>query len=112
MGRQSPVLLKGRESHKLRALYLGRGPLADTLDQDVHVLKEWLARGWHYLADPSMTRVGRRELRYYMREAEVALRTGLEQRAARDKARCEAYASYSLIRFPNFRVLNVTPTDE
>lgn len=58
--------------------------MAGTLDQDVQALKEWLSRAWRYLADPSMTRFGRRELRIYMREAEAALRVGLHQLAARD----------------------------
>jgi hypothetical protein len=95
------------------ALYLGRGPLADTLDQDVHALKEWLRRAWRYLADPSMTRFGRRELRNYMREAEAALAVGLQHLEARDKARREAYDNFSLIQFSDFRVLNVvTPSEQ
>jgi hypothetical protein len=90
------------------ALQLGRWPLAETLDQDVQALKEWLGRAWRYLADPAMTRIGRRELRYYMREAEAALRTGLQRRTARDKAWREVYANYSLIRSsPDFRILNI-----
>ena len=81
--------------------------MADTLDQDVQALKEWLRRAWRYLADPSMTRFGRRELRNYMREAEAALRSGLQQSAARDQATREDYANYSLGRSSDFRVLNV-----
>ena len=100
---------KPGESHKMLALHLGRWPLAETLDQDVQALKEWLGRAWRYLADPAMTRIGRRELRYYMREAEAALRSGLQQRTARDRARREAYADCSSIRSsPDFRVLNIT----
>jgi len=86
--------------------------LADTLDQDVHALKEWLRRAWRYLADPSMTRFGRRELRNYMREAEAALAVGLQHLDARDKARREAYDNYSLLRFSSFRVLNVVTPGE
>ena len=80
--------------------------MADTLEQDVHALKEWLSRAWHYLADSSMTRFERRELRNYMREAEVALRAGLQRLAVRDKTRREAYA-YPARQLPDFRVLNV-----
>ncbi len=86
--------------------------MADTLDQDVQALKEWLRRAWRYLADPSMTRFGRRELRNYMREAEAALRSGLQQSAARDKAAREDYANYSLGRSSGFRVLNVVTRRE
>ena len=85
--------------------------MADTLEQDLHALKEWLSRGWQYLADPSMTRFERRELRNYMREAEAALRAGLQQLAARDTSRREAYASYPLRQLPDFRVLNVRPAE-
>ena len=84
--------------------------MADTLDQDVQALKEWLRRAWRYLADPSMTRFGRRELRNYMREAEAALRSGLQQSAARDQARREAYGNFSLDQSSDFRVLNVVTT--
>jgi len=50
--------------------------MADTLDQDVQALKEWLAVAWRLLADPSSTRFERQELRNYMKEADAALRAG------------------------------------
>ena len=61
--------------------------MADTLDQDVQALKDWLGTAWRYLADPSMTRFERQELRNYMKEAEPALRAGLKRVGGRDKAK-------------------------
>ena len=57
--------------------------MADTLEQDVHALKEWLRAAWRYLAEPSLTRFDRRELRNLMKEADPALRAGLQKLAAR-----------------------------
>jgi hypothetical protein len=75
-------------------------------------LDRWTLDVWRYLADPSMTRFGRQELRNYMKEAEAALRVGLQQLATKDKVRQEAYAKHSLGKFPDFRVLNVVaPVD-
>lgn len=81
--------------------------MADTLDQDVQALKEWLGSAWRYLAEPSITRFEQRELRNYMKEAEAALRSGLQKIAARDKARKEGYAEYSFAQLPDFRLLKV-----
>ena len=44
--------------------------MANTLDQDVLALKEWLRVAWRYLADPCLTSFERREIRNYRREAE------------------------------------------
>jgi hypothetical protein len=66
--------------------------VADTLDQDVQALKEWLGTAWRHLGEPSMTRFERQELRNYMKEAEAALRAGLQKIAARDKSSIEKYA--------------------
>ncbi len=85
--------------------------MADTLDQDVHALKEWLRGAWRQLADPSMTRFGRRELRNYMREAEAALRAGLNQLAAKENARHKAYADRPFTR-PDFRALKIVTLTE
>jgi hypothetical protein len=63
--------------------------MADTLDQDVQALKEWLRIAWRYVADPSITRFERRELRNYMKEADAALRTGLQKIVARERPRKE-----------------------
>ena len=86
--------------------------MADTLDRDVHALKDWLRRAWRYLADPSMTRFERRELRNYMREAEAALRAGQQQLTNRDNTRREIYENYSSRQFPDFRVLTVLTPGE
>ena len=60
-------------------------PVADSLDQDLQALKQWLASAWCYLAEPSITSYERRELRNYMKEANTALRTGLQRVAARER---------------------------
>jgi hypothetical protein len=61
--------------------------MIDALNPDVHALKEYLRGAWRQLANPNLTRLEQRELRYYMRDAERALREGLKQLAARDMAR-------------------------
>jgi len=81
--------------------------MADTLDQDVQALKEWLRIAWRYVADPSITRFERRELRNYMKEADAALRTGLQKIVARERARKERSAIYPPVPLPDFRVLKV-----
>jgi len=86
--------------------------MANTLDQDVHALKDWLRRAWRYLADPSMTCFGRQELRNYMREAEAALRAGQQQLSDRDNARRDIYEKYSSLQIPDFRVLTVLTPGE
>ena len=66
--------------------------MADALDQDVQALKEWLKTASRYLADPAFTTFERRELRNYMKEADAALRTGLQKQAAIERARNEREA--------------------
>ena len=45
--------------------------MADTLDQHVTALKDWLSgAAWRHLADPSLTSFDRREIRHYMKDAE------------------------------------------
>ena len=60
-------------------------PLSDTLDQDVQALKEWLGQAWRYLAQPSLTRFERQEMRNQMRLADAKLRAGLQKIASRNK---------------------------
>lgn len=48
----------------------GGGPMGDTLDQDVHALKEFLGKAWRYLASPSLSRFQRQEMRNQMRLTE------------------------------------------
>jgi hypothetical protein len=81
--------------------------VADTLDQDVQALREWLRNAWRYLADPSITRFERRELRNYMKEADAALRTGLQRVAARESDLKERETTYSRLQSPDFRILKV-----
>jgi hypothetical protein len=59
--------------------------MAASLDNDVRALKEWLSSAWFYLADPTLTTFDRRETRNYMKEAELALCTGLKRIADRDR---------------------------
>lgn len=81
--------------------------MADTLDQDLRALKEWLRTAWRYVADPSITTFERRELRNYMKEADAALRAGLQKVAARETARKEREAAQARFRVPDFRILKV-----
>jgi hypothetical protein len=80
--------------------------LADTLDQDIRALKDWLRSAWRSLASPSITPFERREIRNYMKEADAALRSGLQKVAARDRARREAFANGSWNQ-PDFRILKI-----
>jgi hypothetical protein len=82
------------------------GPLTDTLDQDVQALKDWLRSAWRSLASPSITPFERREIRNYMKEADAALRAGLQKVAARDRGRKEGVANYSWAQ-PDFRILKI-----
>lgn len=79
--------------------------MAETLDQDVYVLKEWLRRAWRCLADPTLTPFERREMRNYMKEAGVALRSGLKQVATREGSRREAVIDVLAVR--DFRILQL-----
>jgi hypothetical protein len=80
--------------------------MADTLDQDVRALKEWLTQAWRYLAESSLTRFERQELRNHIKKADAALRTGLEKLAARDRISRERYATAQSVRLlPDFRIL-------
>jgi hypothetical protein len=56
--------------------------VADTLDQDVQALEEWLRRAWRYLAQPSITRFDRQEMRQQMKLVEEKLCIGLQKVAA------------------------------
>lgn len=83
--------------------------MADTLDQDLRALKEWLRGAWRYLADPSSTSFQRREIRNYMKDADFALRAGLKQLAARERTRREASGEVIAIHRPNFRIFRLDP---
>jgi hypothetical protein len=80
--------------------------MGDDLDQDVRALKEWLRSAWNQLAQSSMTRFDRRELRNYMRLAETALQIASGRVAARDKRRRELFnARKDSKPAPDFRLL-------
>jgi hypothetical protein len=81
--------------------------MADTLDDhNVHALQQWLRQAWRYLGQPSLTRFDRQELRNHMKEADAALRAGLEKLAARDRIRREKYTVAETLRLPpDLRIL-------
>jgi hypothetical protein len=80
--------------------------MGDVLEQDVQALKEWLRGAWRQLAEPSLARFDRQELRNYMKEAEAALRTGFEKLAERERVKLRAYnTGPSTIPVPDFRIL-------
>jgi len=81
--------------------------MANTLDQDVLALKEWLRVAWRYLADLCLTSFERREIRNYMKDAGHALNSGFKQVVARDKARREAESVNSDGQHFDFRILKV-----
>ena len=80
--------------------------MADTLDQDVQALKEWLRKAWRYLAQPSHTRFDRQEMRQQMKLVEAKLRIGLQQIAARDNAARTARPDCKFAR-PAWRLLKI-----
>ena len=81
--------------------------MADTLDQDLQALKEWLAGAWRYLAQPSLTRYERREVRNMMKQADEALRLGLQKRASREVGKESRETSVASPGQLDFRVLNL-----
>jgi hypothetical protein len=81
--------------------------VAETLDRDVQALKEWLRAAWCRLADPSMTAFDRREIRNYMKEAEIALGAGLRRIGLREKARQQDERGVSNHRRMDFRILRL-----
>lgn len=64
--------------------------MAETLEEDVLALSGWIRGAWRYLADPSLTSFDRREIRNYMKDAEIALHSGLKKISERARARREA----------------------
>jgi hypothetical protein len=90
-----------------RALYLWKArPVAHTLERDVYALKEWLRDAWRQLAESSITRFERRELRNLMKQTDAELRACLEILAATDRARRESrHAAPPSTREPDFRIL-------
>jgi len=81
--------------------------MIDALNSDVLALQEWLQGAWRRLTNPNLTRFEQPELRYYMRDAERALRAGLQQVAARDLAKREVSNEVPAIKRINFRLLQL-----
>jgi hypothetical protein len=80
--------------------------MADTLERDVHALKEWLAQAWRYLAEPSLTRFERQEIRNQIKQTDAQLRICLQKRAAQNLARMKAQGPpVPTLPQPNFRIL-------
>ena len=81
--------------------------MGDTLDQDVHALKEFLNKAWRYLASPSSSRFQRQEMRNQMRLTEETLRIALKNMAARERALVLNFNQrYKLRSPPALRLLN------
>jgi len=79
--------------------------MAQTLDEDVLALNGWIRGAWRSLADPSLTSYDRREIRNYMKDAEIALHAGLKQISDRERARREAERVVTSSRRLDFRIL-------
>jgi hypothetical protein len=81
--------------------------MIDTLNPDVRSLKEWLRGAWRQLANPNLTRLEQRELRYYMKDAERALRADLKRIAEREIAKAKARGESAAGKRPSFRLLQL-----
>ena len=78
-----------------------------TLDKDVRTLKDWLRSAWGYLADPALTSFDRREIRNYMKEAELALGAGLKRIKDREQARRKTESALNTNRRLDFRIIKL-----
>jgi hypothetical protein len=81
--------------------------MPEIVDQDLDALKRWVGKAWRQLGDPSLTSFDRREMRNYMKEAEIALRAGLERIAKREKIRREAEMVVTARRRLDFRIVQL-----
>ncbi len=81
--------------------------MTERLDEDVLALSGWIRGAWRCLADPSLTSFDRREIRNYMKDAEIALHAGLKQISERERARREAERVVSGERQLDFRILRL-----
>jgi hypothetical protein len=81
--------------------------VADTLDQDVQALKEWLAKAWRYLAQPAHTRFDRQEMRQQMKLVESKLRIALQKVAGRQNAARSVEADRKDPALPAWRLLKI-----
>ena len=81
--------------------------MAKGLDQDTRELKEWLKAAWSRLADPALTPFDRKELRNYMKDAELALSAGLKRIGDRERARRQAERATTAKRRLDFRIIQL-----
>ena len=81
--------------------------MADTLDQDVQALKEWLAKAWRYLAQPAHTRFDRQEMRQQMKLVESKMRIALQQVAARENVARRVEPDRQDLAPPAWRLLKI-----
>jgi ribosome recycling factor len=81
--------------------------VANTLDQDVQALREWLRGAWHYLAQPSLTRYDRQEMRQQMKLVEEKLRIAIRNVAVKDTAARAVTSDHSDFAPPNWRLLKI-----
>jgi hypothetical protein len=82
--------------------------MADTLERDVQALKEWLRQAWRYLAEPTLTRFERQEVRNQIKQTDAELKICLQRLAARNRARVTAYGgSGGAAPRPDFRILSM-----
>jgi hypothetical protein len=81
--------------------------MADTLDQDVQALKEWLRQAWRYLAQPSVTRFDQKEMRQQMKVVDEKLRIALRKLADKDNAARNARPGHPNLPAPNLRFLKI-----
>ncbi len=79
---------------------------ADTLDHDVHALKQWLDAAWRQLADPNLTRFARRELRNQMKQNDAELRLCMQKLLERERHRQPEPTGRAFPK-PELRILNL-----
>jgi hypothetical protein len=81
--------------------------MTTTLDEDVLALSGWIRGAWRQLADPSLTSFDRREIRNYMKDAEIALHAGHKRISERERARREAEQVVVSRHRLDFRILRL-----
>ena len=83
----------------------------EVLDRSITELKEWLSGAWRHLANPSLTKFERRELRNDMKQCNIELRRCLELvRAERTNRQQQSSANRpSQIIHVDFRLIGQNP---
>jgi len=81
--------------------------MTDNLNQDVCALKKWLSDAWRRISDPSITAYEDRGIRYYMKEAEIAVRFGLKRLADQETISGEVGRAILSKHRPEFRILQL-----